>query len=74
MIRITPAASGISYKVNKLADRVGNAILKHMMESTTQWREVKEDKKMNIGVFYLTAKADIWWNAVKDRLLRPDLT
>jgi len=33
-----------------------------------------EEKKMNIGMFYLTVEADIWWNTVKDRLLGPNLT
>jgi len=33
MKRIAPAPFGISYKVNKLADRVGDATVKCMMES-----------------------------------------
>ena len=27
---------------------------------------------MNIGTFYLSGKADILWNTVKDRLLGPE--
>jgi len=37
MKRIAPAPSEIPHKVNKLADRVGDATLKYMMESITQW-------------------------------------
>jgi len=33
MVQIAPAPLGISYKVNKLDDKVGNAILKHMIKS-----------------------------------------
>ena len=27
--------------------------------------EVPGDKKVNIGIFYLTGETDIWWNTVK---------
>jgi len=32
------------------------------------------DKKVNIGTFYLTYGTDIWWNTIKNRLLRSDFT
>jgi len=30
--------------------------------------EVPDEKNVNIGKFCLTEEADIWWNAMKDRL------
>ena len=36
--------------------------------------EVLEEKRVNVGMFYLTAEADIWWSTVKDRLIVPKLT
>jgi len=36
--------------------------------------EVSEEKKVNIGTYYLTSEADIWWNVVKDKLLGPEFT
>jgi len=36
--------------------------------------DVSEEKKANIGTFYLTKEAHIWWNTVKDRLLGFDFT
>ena len=30
--------------------------------------EVPDEKKVNIGTFYLTVEAGFWWNIVKDRL------
>jgi len=36
--------------------------------------EVPGDKKVNIGIFYLTGETDIWWNTVKNKLLEPDFT
>ena len=30
--------------------------------------EVPEEMKVNIGTYYLTGEADIWWNIVKDKL------
>ena len=89
MKQIALAPFEIPHKVNKLADRVGDATLKYMMESMTQGarsmdqrdRKVfqnngsfKGQKKINIGMFYLTAEADIRWNNVKDSLLGHDLT
>jgi len=29
--------------------------------------EVPKDKKVNIGTFYLTKEADIWWNTLKHK-------
>ena len=31
--------------------------------------EVLEEKKVNIGTYYLTGEANIWWNTVKGRLV-----
>ena len=31
--------------------------------------EVPGDKRVNIGIFYLTGETNIWWNIVKNRLL-----
>jgi len=36
--------------------------------------EVPEEKKMNIGTYYLSGEADIWWNTVKDKLIGPEFT
>ena len=36
--------------------------------------EVPEEKKLNIGTYYLTGEADIWWNTVKDKLVGPKFT
>jgi len=36
--------------------------------------EVSEEKRVNIGTFYLTRVVDIWWSTVKDRLIGPKLT
>ena len=44
------------------------------MEKIFTILEVPEDTKVNIGMFYLTGEANIWWNTIKDRLLRPDFT
>jgi len=36
--------------------------------------EVPEEKKVNIGTYYFTGEADIWWNTAKDRLVGPEFT
>jgi len=36
--------------------------------------EVPEEKKMNIGAYYFSSEANIWWNTMKDKLLGPDFT
>ena len=36
--------------------------------------EVPEGKKVNIGTYYLTGEANIWWNTVKDKLVWPEFT
>jgi len=36
--------------------------------------EVPEEKKVNIGTYYLTGEANIWWNIVKGRLVGPEFT
>ena len=36
--------------------------------------EVSKEKKVNIGTYYLTGEADIWWNTVKDKVIGPKFT
>ena len=36
--------------------------------------EVPRDKQVNIETFYLIGETDVWWNTVKNRLLRPNFT
>jgi len=36
--------------------------------------EVPEEKKVNIGTYYLTGEDDIWWNTIKSRLIGPEFT
>jgi len=36
--------------------------------------EVLKEKKVNIGTYYLTAEADIWWNTIKGRFVGPEFT
>ena len=36
--------------------------------------EVAEEKKVNIGMYYLTSEADIWRNTIQDKLVGPELT
>jgi len=36
--------------------------------------EMPEEKKVNIGTYYLTGEADIWWNTVKDKLIGSKFT
>jgi len=36
--------------------------------------EAPEEKKVNLGTFYLTGEVDIWWSTVKDKLQGPELT
>jgi len=36
--------------------------------------EVREEKKVNIGTYYLTGEADIWWNTIKDKLVGPEFS
>jgi len=35
--------------------------------------EVPEEKKVNIGTFYLASEADIGWSTMKDKLQGPEL-
>jgi len=44
------------------------------MEKIFTVAEMPEEKKANIGTYYLTGEADIWWNAVKDKLVGPEFT
>ena len=44
------------------------------MEKIFTMVEVPEEKKVNMGTYYLTGEADIWWNTVKDKLVRPEFT
>ena len=34
--------------------------------------EVPEEKKVNIGTYYLSGEADSWQNTVKDKLVGPE--
>jgi len=36
--------------------------------------EVPEERKVNIGTFYVTGEVDMLWNTIKDRLSRPEFT
>ena len=36
--------------------------------------EVPEEKKVNIGMSYLTDEADIWWKTIKGRVVGPEFT
>ena len=36
--------------------------------------EVSEEKKVNIGTYYLINEADIWWNTITDKLVGPEFT
>ena len=44
------------------------------MEKNFTVVEVPRKKKINIGTYYLTGEADIWWNTIKGRLLRLEFT
>ena len=44
------------------------------MEKIFALVEVPENKKVNIGTFYLTGEADIWWNTVKGRRQESEFT
>jgi len=36
--------------------------------------EVPKGKRVNIGTYYLTGEANIWWNTVKDKVVGPEFT
>ena len=44
------------------------------MEKVFTVIEIPGEKKVNIGIFYLTCETDIWRNTVKNRPLGPDFT
>ena len=44
------------------------------MEEIFAVLEVSEEKKVNICTSYLTGEVDMWWNTMKDRLSKPELT
>jgi len=44
------------------------------MEKVFAVVEVPEEKKINIGTFYLAGEVDSWWSTVKGKLQRPELT
>jgi len=44
------------------------------MEEISTVVEVPEEKKVNIGMYYLTGEANIWWNTVKDKVVGPEFT
>jgi len=89
MKRIPHVPTETPPKDNKLADRVARRNLKvydgnydlvvlkawiRGMEKIFIVVEVPEEKKVNIGMYYLTGEADIWWNTVKDKLVWPEFT
>lgn len=43
------------------------------MEKIFTMVKVPEEKKLNIGTFYLAGEAYIWWSTVKDNLQGPKL-
>jgi len=44
------------------------------MEKMFTMVEVPEEKKVNIGTYYLTGEANIWWSTIKDKLVGPEFT
>ena len=44
------------------------------MKKTFAMVEVLEEKKVNIGTFYVAAEAYIWWSIAKDKLQGLKLT
>jgi len=89
MKRIPQVPTETSSKEDKLADRVVWCNLKvydgsynpvvleewvRGMEKIFIVFEVPEEKKVNIGTYYLTGEADIWWNTVKDKLVGLEFT
>jgi len=84
MKRIPQVVIETALKDDKLADKVAQrnpkvydtnydpVVLKEWvrgMEKIFTVVEVPEEKKINIGTYYLTGEADIWWNTVKGRLV-----
>ena len=89
MKRILQVPTEAPPKEDKLADRVARrnpnvyngsydpVVLEEWirgMEKIFIVVEVPEEKKMNIGMYYLSGKADIWWNIVKDKLVGSEFT
>jgi len=87
MKRIPQVHAETPPKEDKLADRVARcnskvydgsydpAVLEEWirgMEKIFTVVEVPEGKRVNIGTYYLTGEADIWWNTVKDKLVGPE--
>ena len=44
------------------------------MEKIFTMLEVSEEKKVNTGTHCLIGEAHIWWNTIKDKLVRPKST
>ena len=89
MKRIPQVPTETPPKEDKLADRVARrnpkvyngsydpVVLEEWirgMEKIFTVVEVPEEKKLNIGTYYLSGEADIWWNTVKDKLEGPEFT
>jgi len=89
MKRIPQVPTETSPKEDKLADRVARqnpkvydgsydpVVLEEWikgMEKIFTVVEVLEEKKVDIGTYYLTNEADIWWTTVKDKLVGPEFT
>jgi len=86
---ISSAPSEIPPKDDKLADKVARCTPKVYVEKydiveLEEWIrrrekiftvvEVPDEKQVNIGMFYLIEESDIWWNTVKDKMLRSEFT
>jgi len=89
MKRIPQVPAETTPKEDKLADRVAwrnpkvysgsydPVILKEWireMEKIFTVVEVPKEKRINIGTYYLTGEADIWWNTMKDKLVGSEFT
>jgi len=89
MKRIFHVPTETPHKDDKLSDRIarrnpkvrdgnyGPVVLEKWvkgMEKIFTVVEVPEEKKVNIETYYLTGEADIWWNTIKDKLVRPKST
>jgi len=74
------------HKEDKLADRVARrnpkvydgtydpVVLEEWvrgMEKIFTVVQVPEEKKVNLGTYYLTGETDIWWNIIQDKLVGP---
>jgi len=66
--RCNPKVYGGSYNLVVLEEWIRG------MEKISTVVEVLQENKVNIGTYYLTSEADIWWNTVKDKPVLPEFT